>query len=136
VRRNFLSPLLVAFDAPLPASTAGRRSVSNLPAQALILLNDPFIAAQAREWATRLLQPGSQVEAKRSPAARLAAAYREAFGRAPRPEELEDDLAFIAAQSSDFASSAQPGEAADAEARAWSDLCQVLFNAKEFLYVD
>jgi hypothetical protein len=82
------------------------------------------------------LQPGSQVEAKRSPAARLAAAYREAFGRAPRPEELEDDLAFIAAQSSDFASSAQPGEAADAEARAWSDLCQVLFNAKEFLYVD
>jgi len=136
VRRNFLSPLLVAFDAPLPASTAGRRSVSNLPAQALILLNDPFIAAQAREWATRLLQPGSQVEAKRSPAAQLAAAYRGAFGRAPRPEELEDDLAFIAAQSSDFASSAQPGEAADAEARAWSDLCQVLFNAKEFLYVD
>jgi len=29
VRRNFLSPLLLAFDTPIPFSTVGRRSVSN-----------------------------------------------------------------------------------------------------------
>jgi hypothetical protein len=31
VRRNFLSPLLLAFDYPLPATTTGRRSVSSVP---------------------------------------------------------------------------------------------------------
>jgi len=32
VRRNFLSPLLLAFDTPSPFSTIGRRTVSNVPA--------------------------------------------------------------------------------------------------------
>ena len=35
VRRNFLNPLLLAFDYPVPFSTVGRRSVSSVPAQAL-----------------------------------------------------------------------------------------------------
>src|SRR5207247_2496653 len=34
-RRNFLSPFLLAFDTPIPFSTVGRRTVSNVPAQAL-----------------------------------------------------------------------------------------------------
>src|SRR5262249_42533181 len=38
VRRNFLTPLFLAFDYPVPFSTMGRRSVSNVPAQALTLL--------------------------------------------------------------------------------------------------
>jgi len=48
VRRNFLSPMLLAFDTPIPFSTMGRRSLSNVPAQALILMNDPFVQEQAR----------------------------------------------------------------------------------------
>ena len=46
VRRNFLSPFFQAFDAPIPFTAFGRRSVSNVPAQALALMNDPFVAAQ------------------------------------------------------------------------------------------
>ena len=46
VRRNFLSPMLQAFDLPTPASTMGRRHVTNVPAQALTLLNDPFVIEQ------------------------------------------------------------------------------------------
>src|SRR5262249_25621732 len=38
VRRNFLSSFLLAFDTPIPFSTVGRRTVSNVPAQALILM--------------------------------------------------------------------------------------------------
>ncbi len=34
-RRNFLSPFLIAFDAPIPFSTMGKRNVSNVPAQCL-----------------------------------------------------------------------------------------------------
>ena len=55
VRRNFLPPMLLAFDMPIPFSTMGRRNVSNVPAQALTLMNDPFVAQQADVWAKRML---------------------------------------------------------------------------------
>ena len=51
IRRNFLSPMLLAYDMPAPSATIGRRSVSNVPAQALILMNDPFVTQQAGVWA-------------------------------------------------------------------------------------
>src|SRR6185369_16397172 len=54
VRRNFLSPLMIAYDAPAPFTTVGARNSSNVPAQALILMNDPFVAEQARLWAQRV----------------------------------------------------------------------------------
>ena len=60
VRRNFLSPLLLAFDTPIPFSTVGRRTVSNVPAQALILMNDPFVHQQAEAWgAARAVAAGT-----------------------------------------------------------------------------
>ena len=37
VRRNFLSPFMLTFDTPVPFSSMGKRNVSNVPAQALIL---------------------------------------------------------------------------------------------------
>ena len=56
VRRNFLTPMFLAFDFPVPFSTMGRRNVSNVPAQALTLMNDPFVVQQARLWADRVLR--------------------------------------------------------------------------------
>ncbi len=55
VRRNFLSPMMLAFDTPIPFNRVGRRNVSNVPAQALILMNDPFVARTGQVWARRLL---------------------------------------------------------------------------------
>ena len=55
VRRNFLNPMFLAFDMPVPFSTMGRRNVSNVPAQALTLMNDPLVVGQARLWAERLM---------------------------------------------------------------------------------
>ena len=43
VRRNFLNPLFLAFDYPATMTAAGRRGTSNVPAQALTLLNNPFV---------------------------------------------------------------------------------------------
>ena len=40
VRRNFLSPMMLAFDMPQPLSTFGRRTTSNVPAQSLIMMNE------------------------------------------------------------------------------------------------
>ena len=47
VRRNFIAPMMLAFDTPIPFTTIGRRNSSNVPSQALILLNDPLVAQQA-----------------------------------------------------------------------------------------
>jgi mono/diheme cytochrome c family protein len=116
VRRNFLSPFLLAFDTPSPFSTVGRRTVSNVPAQALILMNDPFVQQQAELWARRTLaQPGDERE-------RITRMYQSAFAREPTADEL--------AACSDFIHShARPDGAA------WADLAHVLFNAKEFIFL-
>ena len=76
VRRNFLSSMMLAFDTPQPFSTVGRRTKSNVPAQALILMNDPFVVGQAGLWAKRLL-----ALEKLDTGGRISAMYRQAFGR-------------------------------------------------------
>jgi hypothetical protein len=123
VRRNFLSPFLLAFDTPSPFSAVGRRTVSNVPAQSLILLNDPFVHQQAQLWAKRVLaQSGSNRE-------RIVRMYESAFTRPPTEEELRDCLAFLPHK---------PGAQAtgSSDPAAWADLAHVLFNVKEFIFVN
>jgi hypothetical protein len=122
VRRNFLSPLMLAFDTPVPASTVGRRSVSNVPAQALILMNDPFVAEQARAWSSRVLR-----EVPAPMARRVDRLYLEAFARPPTAGELTAAENYLTARRS--------GAGGD-ESAAWADLCHALFNTKEFLFVE
>jgi Protein of unknown function (DUF1553)/Protein of unknown function (DUF1549)/Planctomycete cytochrome C len=118
ISRNFLAPMMLAFDTPIPFNTMGRRASSNVPAQALIMMNDPFVIQQAELWAKRL--PPDATSDKR-----IAAMYLQAFAREPLPAEREAALAFLAA--------AEPGKAPGA--RAWSDLAHALFNTKEFIFI-
>src|SRR5688572_6856861 len=91
-RRNFLSPMMLAFDTPIPFSTVGRRTISNVPAQALILMNDPFVHEQSALWAKRVLaQPSDAKE-------RIIGMYRSAFARTPTDAELSACQAFLAEQ--------------------------------------
>jgi hypothetical protein len=115
VRRNFLSSLLLAFDTPAPFSTVGRRTVSNVPAQSLILMNDPFVHQQAGLWARRVLARTETTEE------RLTSMYRAAFGRAPTPDEYRACQQFL-------------GDAATS-VEAWTDLAHALFNVKEFIFL-
>jgi cytochrome c553 len=123
VRRNFLSPLLLAFDYPTPFTTIGRRSVSNVPAQALVMLNNPFVAEQAALWAKRILSAEKQSDVDR-----VQQMYLEAFARRASDEEIAAVSAFLDSQRS-----LNP---ADEPARVWTDLAHVLFNAKEFVFVE
>src|SRR5262249_39351871 len=123
VRRNFLNPMFLAFDYPIPFTTMGRRGVSSVPAQALALWNNPLVAQQAERWAARVLaEPG------RTPAERVGAMYLSAYGRPPTDAELEDALAFLAEQGKEYGGAIDP--------RAWADLAHVLFNGKEFTFVN
>jgi hypothetical protein len=56
VHRNSLDPFLSAFDWPAPFTTKGRRDVTNVPAQSLALMNDPFVLNNARMFAQRVLR--------------------------------------------------------------------------------
>jgi hypothetical protein len=123
VRRNFLSPLMLAFDTPSPFSTVGRRTVSNVPAQSLILMNGPFVHQQAGLWARRALARGG------SAAGRVAGMYLDAFGRPPTEAERAACLDFLARQAK--LSKVEP----DAPA-VWADLAHALFNAKEFIFLN
>lgn len=122
VRRNFVTPMLLAFDFPIPFTTIGRRTVSNVPAQALCLMNNQFVLQQAEHWAKRLTEAGDQ-----PPADRIRAMYISAFASPPTEVELAESLEFIDAQGKLY----PPGQAN----RAWTDFAHVLFNYKEFVFV-
>jgi len=127
IRRNFLPSFLLAFDLPVPFQAMGRRNVTNVPAQALALMNDPFVREQAVLWARKTLAAGPA-----APAARVDRMYREAFARSPMPEERAAAERFLADQALTHGATfaAEP----DHEAT-WADLAQALFNAKEFIFV-
>jgi len=114
VRRNFLSPMFLAFDYPTPFTTIGRRGTSNVPAQALTMMNNPFVIQQAGLWAERVLK-----DPVATPEERVKSMYVTAFGREAEPSELESALAFAATN----------------DAAAWAELAHVLLNVKEFIYI-
>jgi hypothetical protein len=112
VRRNFLNPMFLTFDAPVPFSCMGRRNTSNVPAQALILLNDPLVVEQARLWARRMESAPADDDR-----GRLHGAFLLAFGRPPTEDESGRCLAFL-------------------KGSGWADLCHVLLNMKELIFIN
>ncbi|MDG3006388.1 PSD1 and planctomycete cytochrome C domain-containing protein [Paludisphaera mucosa] len=124
VRRNFLNPMFMVFDAPVPFSTMGRRHASNVPAQALTLLNDPLVIELADAWAGRLLAEDGP---NATDASRIGRLYQEAFGRAPTDDEITRCSAYLQARRSTEPSPARA---------VWADLGHALFNVKEFVYID
>jgi hypothetical protein len=127
VRRNFLTPLLAAFDMPPPLATAGRRDVSNVPASALILMNDPFVAQEAQRWAVRVLATGGQ-----GANARVRQMYLEAYARPPSEAELNAALRFLASHAQELG---VPPERRGGDERLWADFAHVLINVKEFIFL-
>jgi hypothetical protein len=123
VRRNFLTPMFLAFDYPIPFTSIGKRTASNVPAQALILLNNPFVTQQAELWSRKAL-----AEPNLTPEQRIRKLYITAFARQPEPNELTDALKFLDEQGRLRGAPNHP--------QAWADLCHVLFNVKEFIFIN
>jgi cytochrome c553 len=124
VRRNFLTPMFLAFDYPLPTSTIGRRNVSTVPSQALLLMNNEFVRQQAEKWA--------RLEMSREPDTRkrIENMFIAAFGRSAREDEIREAAVFLREQR------ARHGIARQADhLRVWADLAHVLVNSTEFIFV-
>lgn len=77
-QRQFLHPMLKAFDAPRREECTAQRSRSNTPLAALVLLNDPTFVEAAKFFAQRILKEGGG-----STDSRLAFAFRQAVSREP-----------------------------------------------------
>jgi hypothetical protein len=126
VRRTNLNPFLEVFDAPKPFTTLGRRDATNVPAQSLTLLNDPFVIGLARDWAKALIARDETEEA------RVRRMFEAAFARTPLAEELkqcQEYLAQLGAEKNVAVTERLKSEAV------WQDFAQSLFNLKEFIYI-
>jgi hypothetical protein len=115
--------MMLAFDLPTPFSTVGRRNVTNVPAQSLVMMNDPLVAELAGAWAARLLRelPGAGVDE------RVVWLFETGLGRPPEAEEAQAVAESLAAL--------QELHAGAAEDRIWGELCHALVTANDFIYL-
>jgi hypothetical protein len=129
-RRTFSYPFFSAFDPPEVMASCPQRMRTIVPTQALALLNSPFAVEQAAAFARRLIK-----ECGDKPDELLTRAWLLAFGRPPTPKELERTSAFLSKSSANLKKDdAHPG-ARPSEA-SLSELCLVLLNANEFIYLE
>ena len=85
-------------------------------------MNDPFVIEQAHRWSERLLADPTQ-----SVQQRLDQLYLTAFARKPNASESSEAIAFLNSQGADRSEN---------QRAAWNNLCHVMFNLKEFVYVE
>ena len=129
VRRSVLMPMLEAFDSPTTTQSCDRRLTTTVPTQALQLMNDVFTNERAALMARDLLRNvGHDVELP------IREVYGRCLSRAPTAAERADCLAFLKEQRTFHRrSGADPATVA---VHALTDLCHVMFNLNEFVYVD
>jgi len=140
-QRAFPQPSLVAFDAPSREECTGERVRSNVPQQALVLLNDPTYVEAARVFAERIVREGG-----RDAAARFRFAYGRALGRAPGVGEERVLAALLAKAQAQYARDATAarrlaanGQAPRArdldpvEVAAWTQVARAILNLPEVL---
>ncbi len=138
-QRSYPHPGMVAFDAPSREECAAERNRSNIPQQALVLLNDPTYVEASRVFAARIIKEGG-----RDAASRLNWAWRQALARAPKPDEIETMSALLNKHlneyrgNSDAASSLikigpspVPGDVDVPELAAWTSVARVILNLHE-----
>jgi hypothetical protein len=118
---------LGAFNFPGGKVTQGRRDVTNVPAQALALLNDPFVLQQADVWAGSLVGRRDDTVARR-----IDHMFHVALGRAPVKEERER-FERAAVRLGDLHQVTPDGLLASR--LVWKDLAHTMFNLKEFFYL-
>jgi len=115
-KRNKLRTMMNKFDTPDLHNSCHMRDVTTTALQALSLMNGEWPLTRAESFAERLLKIESDGVEKR-----IVAAYEIALGRTPEVEEIQLAQSFIEEPSS---------------LESWVDLCHVLLNTNEFIYIN
>jgi hypothetical protein len=138
-QRTFLHPSLLAFDAPSREECTAERVRSNVPQQALVLLNDPSYVEAARVLAERTLRESSAGDDER-----LNWLYRRVLSRLPRDVERGVMSELLKKHRAEYATDRPSAEkviatgiapvAKDldtAELAAWTSVARALLNLHE-----
>jgi mono/diheme cytochrome c family protein len=140
-KRTCPPPSLQTFDAPEREVCMVRRSVTNTPLQALVLMNDTAFVEAARKFAERLMN--SRAGSSRD---RVVYAYRLALVRSPKEHEIrvllgvyDQQLAHFRADKPAAEKLLSVGESKRdekldaAELAAWTSVANVIFNLDEMI---
>jgi hypothetical protein len=111
--------ILDVFNFAEPGMVTGRRSSTQVPTQALFLLNSPFVMEQAERIVQRIDNS--------SPEQILRALYLRILGREPDFAEQKRAHDFVHAQHDESSSRTHA---------AWAQFCHALMASNEFLFVD
>jgi len=126
IDRQNLQGLYRTFDFASPDVSNVQRYRTTVPQQALYMMNSPFLVEQAKALSKR-----TEIAATQANTAKIQAAYRIVFGRAPVPEEVAFGLQFLrGAEQIRPASAGQPGLSP------LEEYCQALLMTNEFSFVD
>ena len=138
-QRQFLHPMLKAFDAPSREECTAQRLESNTPLAALVLMNDPTFVEAARGLAIKILGAEGQNDKQR-----IEELFRRVLSRVPRPSEKKTVLQFLADCRENYKQQPElaarllavgmhpvPAEMDKVELASWSDLCRALLNVNE-----
>ncbi|MFM8263761.1 MAG: DUF1553 domain-containing protein [Pirellula sp.] len=138
-KRTCPPPAMVSFDAPNREVCVARRSRTNTPLQALVLLNDPTYIEAARAFASDVLKVAQGDEI-----ARLNYAYRKALARQIRPEEIPAMRELLELARKEFSEDAKrvdaflsvgtvgvSGEIPKLDLAVWTVACSAILNLDE-----
>lgn len=138
-QRSFLHPSMLAFDAPNREECCAERNRSNIPQQALVLLNDPSYVEAARAFAIRI-----QTECRGTTTDRLTWAWQQALQRKPSQQELATMLPIVEEYTEQYrrdtnaanlllqvGMSKLPSDGDRAEIAAWTHISRILLNLHE-----
>jgi cytochrome c553 len=117
-----------AFDFPDPSVTMGRRAVTNIPAQSLLLMNGKLVHDQTRKMAEYLMKQSGD-EAKK-----ISMAYEILFSRNAQPSEVQRAIEFLNLYQS--AAQAEKVSKDESLIMAWQGLCRSLLSTNEFVFVE
>jgi hypothetical protein len=138
-QRSFTQPSLVAFDAPSREEAVCERNRSNIPQQALVMLNDPTYVEASRALAARIIREGGSTIPDR-----LSFAYELALSRKPRADEVKLLIELYQKHLKEFAGdsvdatrllsvgdAAAPTDIGAPELAAWTSVARVILNLHE-----
>jgi len=126
--RDFVPEALDIFDFAEPSLVVATRDVTNVPVQALYLLNNDFVRAQSSAMARRILAAPLDYPQ------RIAMAYQLALSRQPTDAESARAAQYLLDQGRALVP-AKGGRTEDAALLSWSTFCQALFASAEFRYL-
>jgi hypothetical protein len=130
IARGEVPEALELFDFAEPSMVTGSRDVTNVPSQALYLMNNDFVQEQSRALADRILDEG------KNGAERLERAFALAFSRPPTEAEARKTRAFFDRFIATLLEQAPRTERKEAAHLALTSYCQALFSGAEFRYLN